>query len=89
MLNAVLVMLTVTYQVKFVIIKVLTVIIVTMPGGSAGRETFFGQFIIAGGPLVWFVLLPMSVALHTDSSPYSLASVHSVSQLYCVADTVS
>lgn len=26
-----------------------------------GAKTFFTQFIIAGGPIVWFVLLPMSV----------------------------
>jgi biopolymer transport protein ExbB len=25
-------------------------------------KTFFSQFVIAGGPIVWFVLLPMSVA---------------------------
>ncbi len=44
-----------------------TVIFVTMRGsfetdaGGAGQsQTFFGQFVIAGGPIVWFVLLPMS-----------------------------
>lgn len=26
-----------------------------------GPKTFFSQFVIAGGPIVWFVLLPMSV----------------------------
>jgi biopolymer transport protein ExbB len=26
-----------------------------------GSKTFFTQFVIAGGPIVWFVLLPMSV----------------------------
>jgi biopolymer transport protein ExbB len=43
------------------------VIAVTMRGGfgtdaaGAGQtQTFFGQFVIAGGPIVWFVLLPMS-----------------------------
>jgi biopolymer transport protein ExbB len=43
------------------------VIFVTMRGGfdadagGAGQsQTFFGQFVIAGGPIVWFVLLPMS-----------------------------
>ena len=26
-----------------------------------GSETFFRQFVVSGGPIVWFVLLPMSV----------------------------
>ena len=40
-----------------------TVIFVTMRGsieGSVQSKTFFGQFVVAGGPIVWFVLLPMS-----------------------------
>jgi len=28
---------------------------------QAGTQTFFEQFVIAGGPIVWFVLLPMSL----------------------------
>ena len=47
---------------------VLAVIVVAMSGGfgtsavQAGRrQTFFEQFIIAGGAIVWFVLLPMSL----------------------------
>jgi len=28
---------------------------------SAGSETFFDQFVLAGGPIVWFVLIPMSI----------------------------
>jgi biopolymer transport protein ExbB len=50
-----------------VLAGVSTVIAVTMRGGfgtdaaGAGQtQTFFGQFVIAGGPIVWFVLLPMS-----------------------------
>ena len=33
-------------------------------GGAAdvGQRTFFEQFVVTGGPIVWFVLLPMSVA---------------------------
>jgi len=27
------------------------------------NQTFFDQFVIAGGPIVWFVLLPMSVVM--------------------------
>ena len=30
-------------------------------GNAAIEKSFFSQFIIAGGPIVWFVLLPMSV----------------------------
>ncbi|MHC4123973.1 MAG: MotA/TolQ/ExbB proton channel family protein [Planctomycetota bacterium] len=30
---------------------------------TAGKQTFFDQFIIAGGPIVWFVLLPMSLLM--------------------------
>jgi len=48
--------------------SVLAIIIVTMNrniSGSfdekGGTQTFFDQFIIAGGPIVWFVLLPMSL----------------------------
>lgn len=40
-----------------------TVIFVTMRGsieGAGQSKTFFGQFVISGGPIVWFVLLPMS-----------------------------
>ncbi len=46
---------------------VLAVIVVirreNLSGGSeaAQTQTFFEQFIIAGGPIVWFVLLPMSL----------------------------
>ena len=28
---------------------------------DAGANSFFSQFVIAGGPIVWFILLPMSV----------------------------
>ncbi len=28
-----------------------------------GTQTFYSQFIIAGGPIVWFILLPMSVVM--------------------------
>ena len=47
---------------------VLAVIVVTMRNGlgvsatEVGRtQTFFEQFVVAGGPIVWFVLLPMSL----------------------------
>ncbi len=30
-------------------------------GSSAGSQTLFEQFVISGGPIVWFILLPMSV----------------------------
>ena len=51
-----------------VLAAVLAVIVVTMRTGfganvtEVGRtQTFFEQFVIAGGPIVWFVLLPMSL----------------------------
>ncbi len=47
---------------------VLAVIVITMRNGfgvsatEVGRtQTFFEQFVVAGGPIVWFVLLPMSL----------------------------
>ena len=30
---------------------------------QAGTQTFLEQFVIAGGPIVWFVLLPMSLVM--------------------------
>jgi len=48
--------------------SVSTVIAVTMRSsfgtdatGAGQTQTFFGQFVVAGGPIVWFVLLPMSL----------------------------
>jgi len=47
---------------------VLAVIVATMRADSGGTaieaaqtQTFFKQFVISGGPIVWFVLLPMSL----------------------------
>ena len=46
---------------------VLAVIVAAMDNNFAVRspqtQTFFEQFIIAGGPVVWFVLLPMSLVM--------------------------
>jgi biopolymer transport protein ExbB len=39
---------------------------------SAGTQTFFEQFVIAGGPIVWFVLLPMSVLTLYLAAEHSL-----------------
>jgi biopolymer transport protein ExbB len=33
------------------------------PKGVAEEQTFLEQFVIAGGPIVWFVLLPMSLVM--------------------------
>ncbi len=45
-------------------------------GGGAGRvtrnQTFFEQFVIAGGPIVWFVLLPMSLITFFLAAEHSL-----------------
>lgn len=35
----------------------------SVSGGRAEGQTLFEQFVIAGGPIVWFVLLPMSVVM--------------------------
>ncbi|MHC4659760.1 MAG: MotA/TolQ/ExbB proton channel family protein [Planctomycetota bacterium] len=35
-------------------------------------QTFFEQFVIAGGPIVWFVLLPMSLVMVYLTAEYSL-----------------
>jgi biopolymer transport protein ExbB len=55
------------------------VIAVTLDGsfgtdtvGAARTQTFFEQFVIAGGPIVWFVLLPMSLITVFLAVEYSL-----------------
>ena len=55
------------------------VIVVTMRGSlgtdtsEVGQtQTFFGQFVIAGGPIVWFVLLPMSFVTVYLAAEHSL-----------------
>jgi biopolymer transport protein ExbB len=55
------------------------VIAVTLDGsfgtdttGAARTQTFFEQFVIAGGPIVWFVLLPMSLITIYLAVEYSL-----------------
>jgi biopolymer transport protein ExbB len=53
-----------------VLLVAVGVVIVLVMRGSFGTKalapdrprTFFEQFVIAGGPIVWFVLLPMSLA---------------------------
>ncbi|MHC4790298.1 MAG: hypothetical protein ACYS8Y_02490, partial [Planctomycetota bacterium] len=57
-----------TFLLAIALAAVLVVIVTTMrfsidPGliGSGRRQTFFEQFVIAGGPIVWFILLPMSL----------------------------
>lgn len=43
-------------------------------GGRGGQaETVFNQFVVSGGPIVWFVLLPMSVVMVSLSVQYCLA----------------
>lgn len=62
------------------LVAVLMVIVVTMRGGfgasatgSARTQTFFEQFVIAGGPIVWFVLLPMSLVMVYLAAEQSLS----------------
>ena len=44
-----------------VMVFVLRNLLMAAPAGTAESPTFLKQFVIAGGPVVWFVLLPMSV----------------------------
>jgi len=51
-----------------VALAAVTTVIVSVRGNGLGagsmggqRQTFFAQFVVAGGPIVWFVLLPMSL----------------------------
>src|SRR4030042_1542224 len=39
---------------------------------AAQGRTFFELFVIAGGPIVWFILLPMSLIMVYFSAEYSL-----------------
>ena len=57
----------------------LAVIVATMRGNfsdatakAAQPQTFFQQFIIAGGPIVWFILLPMSLVMFFLAVEHSL-----------------
>lgn len=61
-----------TYHLKIVLLVVAMIAVVVLiavliaPGSDDDRpgtsKSFLAQFVIAGGPIVWFVLLPMSVA---------------------------
>jgi biopolymer transport protein ExbB len=55
---------------------VLAVIVAAMDDRFAVRspqtQTFFEQFVIAGGPIVWFVLLPMSLIMVFLAAEHSL-----------------
>ena len=61
-----------------VLATVLTVIILATRGhfstasDRTTQQTFFEQFIIAGGPIVWFVLLPMSLVTIYLAAEHSL-----------------
>ena len=61
------------------LVTILVVIVVTMRSGLGagasefgGTQTFFEQFVIAGGPIVWFVLLPMSLIAVYLTAEYAL-----------------
>jgi hypothetical protein len=53
---------TAVLVVALVIVSAVIIAAMNVPqrGGAAG-QSFFDQFIISGGPIVWFVLLPMSL----------------------------
>jgi biopolymer transport protein ExbB len=57
-----------TFLLVMALIAVLAVIVATMRmdlspvvPAVGGEQTFFEHFVLAGGPIVWFVLLPMSL----------------------------
>ena len=52
---------TAVLVVALVIVSAVIIAAMNVPerGGAAG-QSFFDQFIVAGGPIVWFVLMPMS-----------------------------
>ena len=55
-----------TIVMTIILAAVLTVIIIATNNNSPAdptHQTFFEQFIIAGGPIVWLVLLPMSLVM--------------------------
>jgi biopolymer transport protein ExbB len=59
-----------TFLLVILLAAVLAVIVATMRSDSGGAaieaaqtQTFFKQFVISGGPIVWFVLLPMSLVM--------------------------
>jgi biopolymer transport protein ExbB len=58
-----------TFILVIALAAALAVIVATMPRASSviaaqgGKRTFFTQFVISGGPIVWFVLLPMSLVM--------------------------
>jgi len=61
------------------LVVVLAVIVATMrsglgagTSGFGGTQTFFEQFVIAGGPIVWFVLFPMSLVMVYLAAEHSL-----------------
>ena len=62
-----------------VLVAVLAAIIATTRAGfgdaateAAQTGTFFKQFVIGGGPIVWFVLLPMSLVMVYLAAEYCL-----------------
>ncbi len=68
-------------KIVFLLVVLLAVVGVIMavvrshfgPGtGAAQTESFFEQFITAGGPIVWFILLPMSLIMVYLAAEHSL-----------------
>jgi biopolymer transport protein ExbB len=59
-----------------VLAAVLATIVATMRDNFAAdttqTQTFFEQFVISGGPIVWFVLLPLSLVTVYLATEYSL-----------------
>jgi biopolymer transport protein ExbB len=53
---------TAVLVVALVIVSAVIIAAMNVPGrGGTAGQSFFDQFIVAGGPIVWFILLPMSL----------------------------
>lgn len=54
-------------KVSFLLLLLVTLVFLLMflfgrSNGGAEDKSFFEQFVLSGGPIVWFILIPMSVA---------------------------
>lgn len=63
--------------IAFVIVAAVMIGAKSMSHGSGaanadGTQTFFEQFVLSGGPIVWFVLLPMSLVMVCLAIEYCL-----------------
>jgi len=67
---------TIFLVVLLIVITAVIVASMSIGGGAApsngqGSRTFFEQFVISGGPIVWFILLPLSAVMVYLAVEYS------------------